>query len=177
MMISHYTMITLWRFSITSFVTMRINICLFNHLFLVFFLDFLEHDAVSFPFTWCILGCCTSKYFFLICFRDFLVLGNNGMSFRPLSVINTMFSKCGEQSTHSTVAFSFVDIFFWESIAPFMCYYFLERLHFNFPSWNPDSVFIFLDVSCSLGGSLYDTADSAKKCGGFLCADSASVST
>ena len=39
------------------------------------------------------------------------------MSFRPLGAINMMSLKCGGQSNHSTVAFSFVEIvFLWESI-------------------------------------------------------------
>ena len=39
------------------------------------------------------------------------------MSFRPWGAINMMSSKSGENRTHSTVAFSFVDIvFLWEFI-------------------------------------------------------------
>ena len=68
-MISYHTLMTLYKCSIMSFVMKRINVNyhLFKYLFLVSYLDFLEGDVVSFPFTQCISGSFTSKYLFLIC--------------------------------------------------------------------------------------------------------------
>ena len=118
MMISHHTIITLYKCSIWLFAIKRININyhLFNHLFLVSFLNILKGDVVYFPFTWFLFGCSTSKYLFLIC-----VMGISwywevtGISFRPLGATNMMSSKGGEQNTHSTVAFTLWILFSSES--------------------------------------------------------------